>query len=74
MLKNPFTWNYEEARIATPNRSCIDSNIKRRTTTTPVDHQTRFDLKAKFSPHTLNRQSDAAHPSISRNKVSYELG
>jgi hypothetical protein len=55
-----------EARVSTPNRSCIDSNIKRRgTTTTPVDNNSkRFDQ--------FNNRPSA--PPTSRNAVSYELG
>lgn len=43
-MKNPFIVNEEEAHVLTPNRSCIDSNIKRRTTITPADAK-RFDHK-----------------------------
>jgi hypothetical protein len=48
ILKNPFNFNpeVEEARALTPNRSFIDSNIKRRGTPNQyTSGNVRFDYK-----------------------------
>ena len=54
-MKNPFNnFKEEEAQILTPNRSCINSNIKKRITPRRDHYLTTASAASKFDSRALD--------------------